>query len=164
MHDITVLLHLALIGIGATAIMDGWALLLWWMFKIGSLDFALVGRWVGHMRAGTLRHTSIVMAPRVRHERAVGWSVHYATGVLFALIFGGLVGLCWLGDPTVIEALAFGALTLVFPFFIMQPAFGLGVAASKTPNPTASRFKSMSAHLSFGFGLYLTALVLKVFT
>ena len=47
---------------------------------------------------------------------------------------------------------------MVFPFFIMQPAFGLGVASSKTPNPTGARLKSLMRHIVFGVGLYVCAL------
>ena len=45
------------------------------------------------------------------------------------------------------------------PFLLMQPAFGLGVAAAKTPAPWQARLKSLSSHLVFGVGLYLSALV-----
>jgi hypothetical protein len=46
----------------------------------------------------------------------------------------------------------------VFPFFIMQPSFGLGVAASRTPDPTQARLKSLATHTIFGLGLYLCGL------
>lgn len=49
------------------------------------------------------------------------------------------------------------------PFFLMQPAFGLGVAASKTPNPTVARFRSLRAHAVYGLGLYLTGQALTRF-
>jgi hypothetical protein len=47
--------------------------------------------------------------------------------------------------------------TVVFPFFIMQPSFGLGMAASKTPKPTQARLKSLVTHAVFGVGLYVCA-------
>lgn len=161
MEDTGVMLRFALVGIGATAIMDIWALLLWRIWKVTSLEYAFVGRWLGHMRRGVLFHKSIRTAQPIHNERAIGWASHYAIGALFAVIFGGLAGPLWLTQPEMPKALAFGALTLVFPFCVMQPAFGAGVAASKTPNPTVSRLKSVNAHLSFGLGLYLTASALK---
>jgi hypothetical protein len=42
----------------------------------------------------------------------------------------------------------------------MQPAFGLGVAASKTPNPNKARLKSLVTHSVFGVGLYIWAVLL----
>jgi hypothetical protein len=40
----------------------------------------------------------------------------------------------------------------------MQPSFGLGIAASRTPNPTQARLKSLVTHTVFGIGLYVCAL------
>jgi len=43
----------------------------------------------------------------------------------------------------------------------MQPAFGLGVAAAKTPDPTTARLRSLRTHATYGLGLYLTGRALK---
>ncbi|MGL4962857.1 MAG: DUF2938 family protein [Inquilinus sp.] len=40
---------------------------------------------------------------------------------------------------------------------LMQPALGVGIAASKTPNLTAARLRSLMTHAAFGLGLYLAA-------
>lgn len=40
----------------------------------------------------------------------------------------------------------------------MQPAFGMGVAASRTPNPTVARWRRLRTHAIYGFGLYLAAI------
>jgi hypothetical protein len=50
---------------------------------------------------------------------------------------------------------------VVFPLFIMQPALGLGIAASNTPKPWQARLKSLATHTVFGIGLYLCALVTR---
>jgi len=47
---------------------------------------------------------------------------------------------------------------VVFPFFIMQPSLGLGIAASKTPHPARARLKSLVTHAVFGVGLYVCGL------
>jgi hypothetical protein len=39
----------------------------------------------------------------------------------------------------------------------MHPSFGLGIAASRTPNPTQARLRSLMAHTAFGVGLYVCA-------
>jgi hypothetical protein len=77
---------------------------------------------------------------------------------VFALVFVGFTSGAWLERPTVLPALLYGIGTVVFPFFIMQPSFGLGIAASKTPNPTQARLKSLATHVVFGVGLYVCAL------
>jgi hypothetical protein len=46
---------------------------------------------------------------------------------------------------------------VLFPFFVMQPALGAGIAASKTPSPAQARLRSVATHAVFGIGLYLAA-------
>jgi hypothetical protein len=67
----------------------------------------------------------------------------------------------WLARPTLAPALLYGLATVVFPFFVMQPSFGLGMAASRSPDPTQARLKSLATHAVFGFGLYVCALVVS---
>jgi hypothetical protein len=45
-HTSEFILHVVFIGVGATIVMDLWALLLR-QFGIPSLNFAFVGRWIG---------------------------------------------------------------------------------------------------------------------
>ncbi|MFD2205945.1 DUF2938 domain-containing protein [Kiloniella antarctica] len=149
------------IGLGATLIMDVWALILRLIWKVPSMNYGLVGRWVGHLRFGVVSHEQIGASPMIPYEKLRGWVVHYFTGAVFSVLFGFIVGTNWLADPQIIPAVVFGVITLIFPFFILQPAFGAGLAASKTPNPTIARLKSLNAHMSFGLGLYLIALVLS---
>jgi hypothetical protein len=82
-------------------------------------------------------------------------------GITFALIFVALAGHTWLQQPTLLPALVFGVVTVLAPFAIMQPSFGLGFAASKLPNPTPARVRSLLNHTAFGLGLYLFALVVN---
>lgn len=153
----TYLLGSIIIGIGATLIMDLWALFLRHTFNIPSLNYCLVGRWLLHMPDGRFIHASIGAAKRKHPECAVGWIAHYAIGVVFALVFIVFVSGIWLARPTPVPALLFGLGTVVFPFLLMQPSFGLGVAASRTPSPTRARLKSLVTHVIFGAGLYVSA-------
>lgn len=145
------------IGIGATLVMDLWNLFLRSAFGIPSLDYCILGRWVRHLPGGTLRHPSIVAAAEKPHECTVGWVAHYTIGVVLALTFVVLTSGDWLARPTVVPALLFGIATVVFPFFILQPSLGLGIASSRTANPTQARLKSLVTHSVFGVGLYLSA-------
>jgi hypothetical protein len=146
------------IGIGATLVMDLWNLFLKRTFSIPSLSYCLLGRWVSHMPGGTLRHASIAAAPPRAHECTVGWIAHYTIGVALALGFVALTSGHWLARPTLLPALLYGIGTIVFPFLILQPSFGLGFAGSKTPNPTQARLKSLMTHTIFGVGLYVCAI------
>jgi hypothetical protein len=149
-------------GMAATLILDLWAWFLARVFHVPSANYCLVGRWLLHMPGGTFRHDSLAAAPAKRFECGLGWIAHYVLGVIFALAFVALVSAQWLRQPTLLPALAFGLATVVVPFLVMQPAFGLGIAASKTPNPNQARLRSLAAHAVFGFGLYVAAVVLAL--
>jgi hypothetical protein len=146
-----------IVGAGATGIMDLWTLFLKRVFGIPSLDYAWVGRWIGHFRRGRWMHDNIGRAEPVAGEAALGWSAHYAIGIIFAVLLLVVWGLEWARNPTLFPALTIGLVTIVVPFFVMQPAFGIGIAASKVPNPNIARLRSLMTHLSFGIGLYVSA-------
>ena len=152
------IIRAVLIGIGATLVMDGFVLLRKRLFGIPSLDYALVGRWIGHLPEGRVVHDDIARAAPIRGEAMLGWLVHYAIGVLFAAALLGSWGLGWAERPTLLPALIVGLATVVAPFFILQPALGAGILASKTPKPNVARLRSIVVHGSFGVGLYLSAL------
>ena len=149
-----------LIGVGATAVMDLWAVFLKRAFAVSSLDYAMVGRWLGHMPAGRFVHASIAASPAIRGERAIGWATHYAIGIVFAGLLLLVCGQGWARAPTLGPALGVGVLTMAAPFFVMQPGMGLGIAASRTPKPNLARIRSLVTHAIFGLGLYGAAWVL----
>jgi hypothetical protein len=146
------------VGVGATLGMDLWNHFLKRAFGIPSLNYCLLGRWVCHMARGTFRHVSISAAPPMRCECVAGWVAHYSIGLVFALAFVLMVP-GWLAQPSVLPALLYGVGTVVFPFFVMQPSLGLGIAGSRTLSPTQARLKSVATHTVFGVGMYLSAVV-----
>jgi hypothetical protein len=155
----TLLASLA-IGIGATLLMDIWTVLRRRLLGVPALDYALLGRWLGHMPRGRFHHAAIGKAAPVPGERALGWIAHYFTGIVFALALLALTGASWLCQPSPLPALLFGVVTVAMPFLLMQPAFGLGIAAAKTANPAKARLHSLITHGIFGLGLYLSAMAL----
>lgn len=160
--EIIYILGVIFVGLSATLVMDLWALFLKRTFNIASLNYCLVGRWLCHMPDGRFRHNSIGAAPQKRFECAVGWIAHYVIGVIFAFAFVIFTSASWLQQPTLIPALLFGIGTVIVPFFIMQPSFGLGIAGAKTPSPMQARLRSLMAHAVFGVGLYIGAVVLSL--
>jgi hypothetical protein len=149
-----------LIGAGATALLDGWIAMLKAIFGMPSRSWALVGRWVGHWPRGQFVHASIAAATPVRGELALGWAFHYFIGMLHGVVLVAIVGVDWVKHPTWWPALLVGLGLLVAPFFVMDPALGAGIAASKSPTPWVSRFRSVINHTIFGTGMYLSALSL----
>jgi Protein of unknown function (DUF2938) len=151
--------YVVLVGIGATAVMDIWLLFLS-RLGVPVASFGLIGRWIGHMPQGRFAHHAISKAQPVAFELPLGWLIHYLIGIVYAGVLLALLGLGWLEQPTYLPALAFGAITVAAPWFVMQPAMGAGFAASKTPSPLKNCLRSLANHAVFGTGLYLAAAAL----
>lgn len=151
--------HAILIGVGATIVVDLWAIFLKRAFGIPSLDWGMAGRWFGHMPRGRFLHDGIGRAAPIPGERVIGWTAHYLIGLVFAAVLLAIWGPAWATAPTPLPALIVGICTIVAPFFIMQPGMGAGIAASKTPAPAKARLRSLMTHTVFGIGLYLSALL-----
>lgn len=150
-------IRVLLIGIGATMLFDVWQVLLK-VLKVPTLNFAYLGRWVGHCFRGRWTHAAIAKAAPIRGELLLGWVAHYAIGVVFAALLLGTYGLVWAHNPSLLPALVFGVLTVAAPFFLMQPAMGAGIASSRTPTPVLNCFKSVLNHAVFGMSLYVATL------
>lgn len=150
--------RVAVMGMVATAVMDAWLLLLN-RLGVPTLDFALIGRWVGHMPHGRWKHAAIARAEPVPAERALGWAVHYAVGIAFAAVLVLVFGPDWTREPRLLPALCVGVGSVVAPWFLMQPAMGAGIAASRTPAPARNRLRSLANHTVFGAGLYLAGVL-----
>jgi len=151
-----------LIGIGATITFDLLAQLLKVLFKIPPSNICFVGRWVLYMPQGIFSHSNIIKATEKRGECLTGWVAHYLIGITLAAVFVLIVGESWLVEPTILPAIVFGIATVIAPFFIMQPAFGFGFAASKIPYPNQARLRSLLNHAAFGAGLYLFTLLVNL--
>jgi hypothetical protein len=161
-ENVEFILRIILIGVGATLAMDLWALLLE-QFGIPSLNFAFLGRWIGHLPNGQWVHKSIANTVPVRSELLMGWGAHYAIGMSFAALLVSTYGLSWARAPSLFPALIIGLVTVLAPLLILQPALGAGIASSKTLHPVANCLKSLATHAIYGFGLYLAALATASF-
>jgi hypothetical protein len=152
------LARVVFIGVGATGVMDLWLLLLK-RRGVQTIDFGLVGRWVGHLLHGRIAHANIRQSPRIPGERVWGWATHYGVGIAFAGLLVGVEGLDWTRDPSALPALAVGMATVAAPLFVMQPAMGSGFAASRTATPLRNCLRSLGNHTVFGLGLYAAAML-----
>ncbi|MGZ0715590.1 DUF2938 domain-containing protein [Pseudomonas palleroniana] len=159
MVSLQVAAQVVLLGAGATVVMDVWMLILK-SLGVPTLNFALVGRWVGHACRGQFAHHSMGHAMPVRGEVALGWIAHYATGIVFAVLLVWIQGVAWLQEPTFLPALTCGVVTVAVPLCVIQPAMGAGFASSKTPTPGKNRLRSLINHAVFGVGLYLAGVAI----
>lgn len=149
-------------GVAGSAFIDTWAFVLRRTLHVPTLDYAMVGRWIGHMPQGRFVHQRIAASAPIRGERLLGWMAHYSIGAAFAFVLLGLWGLEWAHSPTIGPAMLVGLGTVLAPWLVLQPAFGAGIAGSKTANPTAGRLRNLSTHFVYGLGLYVAALVVSL--
>jgi hypothetical protein len=148
-----IILEAIIIGAGATAFLDLVSAARSFLFRATKPDYALVGRWLAYLPRGQLFHDAISRSSEVTRERLLGWTAHYLTGIAFA---GVLLLLWpeWTRSPSIIPAMIVGIGSVAAPFLLMQPGMGLGIAASRAPNPNAARLRSLTTHAIFGLGLY----------
>lgn len=150
------------VGIGATLIVDIWGFIQS-LFKIKSLDYRYVGRWIANFPKGKFYHKNIMMTAPVRSELLIGWTVHYLIGTTFSFLLILVYGKEWLEEPLFYPAIIIGLITVIAPFIIMQPALGFGIASSNLPRPNIKRLKNLLTHLIYGIGLYISALLVNQF-
>lgn len=162
MSSIFSYISILIIGIMATLGIDIYSALLKRYFNIPSLDYKFVGRWLLYIPKGKLIHHNIIQTPALKAEKRVGWLSHYSIGIIFAAVLICSVGPTWFSHPDLTLAIIFGLSTVSFPFFIMQPCFGFGIAASKLNKPYFARLKSLMTHALFGLGLYLATRFLSI--
>ncbi len=150
-----------LIGIGATALMDVWAIALNKVFGIPPPNWGLVGRWFCHLTKGKVFHDDITKASPYPNELTIGWISHYLVGILYAAVLVLWGGQAWLAAPTFLPAWIVGLVTVGAGWFLLQPGMGAGWAASKRPNANQIRVLNILTHTVFAAGMYGSALLIS---
>jgi len=147
-------LRILVMGITATVAIDLWATFANRMLGWPRTNWALVGRWIGHMRDGQFMHVSIGSSPTIVNESILGWVFHYVVGCIYATLYMMYVSVAQAGQPTLVSAVLFGLVTILSPWLLMQPALGLGMCASKAPRSNLVRLQNLIIHTVFGLALY----------
>ncbi|EIK97054.1 hypothetical protein PMM47T1_07931 [Pseudomonas sp. M47T1] len=148
-------------GAGATALLDVWNLLLNKLFGLPTPPWHFVGRWFAGLPRGHFVHRKgIASSAPVHNELAIGWVMHYVTGMVFAAALLLIWGLGWAVQPTFAPALIVGIVTVGAGWFILQPGMGVGIACSGAPKPALARLLNVVGHIVFAVGLYGTARLL----
>jgi Protein of unknown function (DUF2938) len=155
------LLRSMFMGVVATALLDFWQILLNAIFGFAKPNWAMGGRWFGHVLTGHFKHESIADAPAFENELTIGWVGHYLVGILFAAATLLIGGDAWIKVPTWPLPIAVGLITVGCGWFIMQPGMGMGIAASKRPDANRIRILNIVGHIVFGIGLLGAALLLR---
>jgi len=142
------------LGIFATVCIDIWATFANKILKFPRTNWAMVGRWVGHIPGGKFIHHPVSASAPVKNEALIGWVFHYLIGIFYAAVYVVYVSIALNNVPTFMSALIFGWITLLSPWFIMQPGLGLGICAVKAPRPNLVRLQNLIIHSVFGIALY----------
>lgn len=150
-----------IMGVVATALFDAWGQALWRFRGIRPPVWARLGRLLLRGRAAILGHGPPV-PPFSQTERMLGSVIHYATGIVFALVLLWFAGAPWAREPRLLPALVAGVLTLVPAWLVMLPVLGLGVAGQRLPQPNRFRLVNTVSHLVLGLGFYIGALASNV--
>jgi len=143
-----------LIGVFANVAIDLWATFSNKLLKFPRTNWAMVGRWLGHIPSGKLTHHPISTSPAIRFENIIGWAFHYLIGIVYAFLYFVLVSLALDEQPSALSAWLFGLVTILSPWFIMQPSLGMGICASKAPKPNMVRLQNFALHSIFGLALF----------
>jgi len=149
-----VLIKILMIGVFATVMMDIWATFSNRVLKFPRTNWAMVGRWLGHIPKGKFFHNPVSDSPEIKYENGLGWAFHYFIGIVYATFYVAMVLRGFDGSASLITAWFFGLVTIISPWFILQPALGLGVCAIKAPKPNMVRFQNFAIHSVFGIALY----------
>jgi len=142
------------LGLVATVAIDIWATFSNKVLKFSRTNWAMVGRWLGHIPNGKLTHNAINSSLKIKHENVLGWLFHYFIGILYAGFYITLITIYQADEPSVLSAWLFGLATIISPWFIMQPSLGMGICASKAEKPNIVRLQNFVIHSIFGLALY----------
>ncbi len=158
------IVHAVVAGVFATIVLDLWQRVLHRVGGIPPTNWGIVGRWFAHMPRGRFVHAAIADAEPVANEAVIGWVMHYLIGLGYGLVYLGVVVMLPGGTPTLLNGFVFGLLSVVVPWFLMQPALGVGVMGSKAPNPAVPRYGALAAHILYGVALWAGAALSRALT
>lgn len=153
------ILRIFILGVLATFAIDLWAFVSNKILSTPKANWAMVGRWIGHMPSGKFMHESISVVAPITNELLLGWIFHYLIGLAYAVVYVLLVYMFMEGKPSFLSAWVFGVVTIVSPWFIMQPGLGMGVCARKMEKASLIRIQNLVIHSIFGVALYCAWLV-----
>ena len=158
------LLTWAVVGIFATASMDLGGLI---GLRLGIAGRGprrsgpdLIGRWIGYLLRGKIRHADILLTPRLPGEIPLGVAAHYLIGIILTLIYSVFLVVIQ-ARPAVVSAVVYGLATTIFSWFVMFPSEGMGWMGRDLPVGEHLGLMSLFSHFVFGMGLALWITILR---
>ena len=148
----TIFFSILFLGIFATACFDFWNYLLELCFGL-TMDWSMIGRWVGHMFQGDFMLHHVPQSAPIPHESAIGWVTHYTIGITYAFLYCFTM-LALKRKPTLLNCVVFSWALMLFPFLLVQPAMGAGYFSHLATQPWDARLTTFSFHTIFGIGLF----------
>lgn len=122
-----------------------------------------VGRWVAHLAHGRAVHEDLGAEEPVPFEAALGFAVHYATGIVLTCIYrealrrsGRRAG--------VASAAVYGAATALLPLLVMYPSWGLGPFGLRSGECARLVRLMLLGHTAFGAAIGVWSRVLAART
>ena len=155
------MLEMIVSGIAATICMDVWQRVLRAMTGLPAANWSFVGRWFVNASRGKIFHGAIAAAPAEPRELAIGWAGHYLVGIAYGFVYVPLMRGVFGLEPSLLNGLAFGAASVVVPWFFFMPAMGAGVLGGNTPKPLVACLQSLASHITFGGGLAIGATLVR---
>jgi len=124
---------------GSAALIDRWG---------------LVGRWCLGMFNRRFVYKNISQASPLKNENSAGWFFHYliggGVGFMYPIFY--LASNVPMPENHLISGLLFGLVTVILPWCIMFPAFGMGFFGIRASNNTVRLIKTTIIHISYGLG------------
>jgi len=124
------------------------------------------GQWVGRWYLGIFRgqfvHSNIAASPEQAGEKSAALVGHYAIGIALAVLYLVCADRLGVSPGVFLVALGYGFATCVFPWLLLFPALGFGFFGLRGPAELRLFTSSLVNHLSYGFGLWWIAKVLRL--
>lgn len=151
----------AVTGIFATLLMDAVAVIGTRLGFLRKGHLGLLARWMRQLARGhrVAPDGDIRRAEARPGDVTVGFLLHYGIGIVLALVYFGALSASG-ARPGTTSALVYGFATNVFPWFLMYPSMGFGFFGASAPPEARLLPTSLVAHLSYGIGLGLGAMVI----
>jgi len=130
-----------------------------WLTGFPPVNWSITGRWFLMVLQGRPYVPDMGAAPALPHELIAGHAAYYTISVIFAAAYLIVLKLAGRG-PTLWNGLAFGLVTMAFPFLVQMPLMGMGVMASAAATPWLIIGRTLVHHASFGLGLAVGAMVM----
>ena len=144
-------------GVAACLVLDFWQQIIKRVMGIPASNFAVVGRWFLRIRrVKSMYQPTIDAEPPEPNELRVGWCVHYAVSVGYAVVFYAMMVVVPVFKPTLIDGLVFGALSVVVPWFYFIPCMGKGMMARYTATPVKICAVALANHLVYGVAMAIS--------